>query len=40
VKVILRVASHSNRSSREAEGFNGQTLLRVQRNGLRIANKI
>jgi hypothetical protein len=37
---LLRAASHYGRPSREAVGLNGQTLLRVQRNGLKIANKI
>jgi hypothetical protein len=36
----LRAASHYGRPSREAVGLSGQTLLRVQRNGLKIANQI
>jgi len=36
----LRVASHYGRSSREAMGMSGQTLLRVQRNRLKIVNKM
>ena len=36
----VRVASHYGRPSREAVELNGQTLLRVQRNELKIANKI
>ena len=36
----LRATSHYGRPSREAMGLNGQTLLRVQRNGLKITNKI
>jgi hypothetical protein len=37
---VIRAASHYGRSSQEAVGLNDQTLLRVQRNGLKIANKI
>ena len=36
----LRAASHYGRPSREAVGLNGQTLSRVQSNGLKIINKI
>ncbi len=36
----LRATLHYDRSNREAMEVNGQTLLRVQRNGLKIGNKI
>ena len=36
----FRGASHYGRPNREAEEVSGQTLLRVQRNGLKIGNKI
>jgi hypothetical protein len=36
----LRAGSHYGRPSREAMRLSGQTLLRVQRNELKIANKI
>jgi hypothetical protein len=35
-----RAASHYGRPSREVVGLNGQSLLRVQKNGLKIANKM
>jgi hypothetical protein len=35
-KFILRATSHYGRPSREAVGLSGQTLSRVQRNGLKI----
>jgi hypothetical protein len=38
--VSLRAASHYGCPNREAVGFNGQALLRVQRDGLKLANKI
>jgi hypothetical protein len=40
VLLELRAASHYGRPSREVVGLNGQTSLRVRRNGLRITNKI
>jgi hypothetical protein len=36
VLVILRADSHYGHPSREAVELSGQTLLRVQRNGLKI----
>jgi hypothetical protein len=36
----LRAGSHYGHPNREAERLSGQTLLRVQRNELKIANKI
>jgi hypothetical protein len=36
----LRAASHYGHPSREAVGLSGHTLLRVQRNGLKIVNTI
>jgi hypothetical protein len=39
-EVVLRAASHYGRPSQEAVGLNGQILLRVQKKGLKIANKI
>jgi hypothetical protein len=38
--VTIRAGSHYGRPSREAVRLSGQTLLRVQRNELKIANKI
>jgi hypothetical protein len=38
--VGVRVASHRARSSREGVGLSDQTLLRVQRNELKIGNKM
>jgi hypothetical protein len=40
VSHLFRAASHYGRPSREAVGLSGQTLLRVERNELKIANKI
>ena len=37
-KEIFRGASHYGRPNREAVEVSGQTLLRVQRNGLKIGN--
>jgi hypothetical protein len=39
-KIMLRTASHYGRPSWEVVGLNGQTLWNVQRNGLKIINKI
>ena len=36
----IRGASHYGRPNREAVEVSGQTLLRIQRNGLKIGNKI
>jgi hypothetical protein len=38
--IQLRAGSHYGRPSREAVRLSGQTLLRVQRNELKITNKI
>ena len=38
--ISLRGASHYGRPNREAVEVSGQTLLRVQQNGLKIGNKI
>jgi hypothetical protein len=35
----VRATSHYNLPIREAVGLDGQTLLRVQRNGLKIASQ-
>ena len=37
---VLRATSHYGRQTREAMGVSGQTLLRVQRNGMKIGSKI
>jgi hypothetical protein len=37
---MLRVASHYGHPSQEAVGLNGQILLRVQRNELKLTNSI
>jgi hypothetical protein len=37
---LVRDATYHGLPSRDAVGVSGQTLLRVQRNGLKIANKI
>jgi hypothetical protein len=36
----IRAASHYGHPSREAVGLNGQTLLNLQRVGLKTTNKI